>query len=186
MLKNITQSLKNLTSARGLALAGILLAIYGVLGSFKIPVPPDPVNNRISLTFLATGMAGMFLGPVPAMLIGALGDILGYMINSYGGAFFPGFTLSAALAGFTYGICLYKKNGIFLFIGILVSSLVIAFGINIVLNTIWLEIMYKKAYTIFSAARVIKNICMYPVHVILLYIVAVAAERTGIKKRYLV
>ena len=83
MLEKIKQSAKNLRNTRALALAGMLLALDAVLGIFKIPFALD---NRITLTFAAVAAAGILLGPVPAMLIGGMGDILGYLLNPGGGA----------------------------------------------------------------------------------------------------
>ena len=82
--RNFIQSAQNLTSTRHLALAGMLLAMHAVLGYFKIPLFSP--TNRITFTFAATATAGMVLGPVPAMLVGGLGDILGYFINPGGAA----------------------------------------------------------------------------------------------------
>ena len=71
---DFAESAKGLKNTRRLALAGMLLALYAVLGLVKIPLfTPD---NRITFTFAATAAAGMVLGPVPAMLVGGLGDIL--------------------------------------------------------------------------------------------------------------
>jgi len=52
-------------------------------------------------------MVGIFYGPTAGFMAGAISDVLGYMINPMGGAYFPGFTLSTALAGMIPGL-IYK------------------------------------------------------------------------------
>lgn len=188
MLKKIKNSAKNLTDTRGLVLAAMLLAVYAVLGIFKIPIPPASLENRLTLTFAATSSAGIILGPIPAMLVGGLGDILGYLLNPGGGVYFPGFTISAALGGFIYGICLYGSN-----IKSMKSALwrvalavfLITLFLNMCLNTFWLMLMYKKAYHIFAAARIIKNLAAYPLHVAVIFALYTLFEKTGIRKKYL-
>ena len=181
MLKNLVKSAKNLTNTRALALAGMLLAMYAVLGIFKIPLlSPD---NRITFTFTATAAAAIILGPVPAMLVGGLGDILGYFLNPGGNAFFIGFTISAALSGLVYGLCLYSKSEKRIIWWILIAEFVITFCINIILNTYWLSVLYSKAYTIFAMARIIKNFASFPIHVLLIWALSAVINRTNVIKK---
>ena len=190
MLKKLTSSARNLTNTRGLVLTAMLLAMHAGLGAFKIPFALD---NRITLTFAVTATAGIILGPVPAMLVGGLGDILGYFINPGGGAYFFGFTISGMLGGLVYGLCLYgikaQQNKMNVetkaMLRIMLACAIITFFINIILNTFWLSVMYGKAYTIFSAARIIKNFVVYPFHIIVIQAVFILTERTGMRKKYL-
>ena len=190
MLKKLISSARNLTDTRGLVLTAMLLAMHACLGAFKIPFALD---NRITLTFAVTSAAGIVLGPVPAMIVGGLGDILGYFINPGGGAYFFGFTISGMLGGLIYGLCLYgiklpddkRKSAIKAFLLIMLSCALITLFVNIILNTYWLSVMYGKAYTIFSAARIIKNFIVYPLHIIVIFALFMLTERTGIRKKYL-
>ena len=192
MLKNIKQavlgigggfkqSAKNLTSTRHLALAGMLLAMYAVLGIYKIQLFTQ--DNRITFTFAATAVAGMVLGPVPAMLVGGLGDILAYVLNPGGGAYFFGFTISAALGGLIHGVLLYKANPKYALLRVIIAELIITFFINIILNTYWLSILYAKAYQIFAWARIVKNFAAYPVHVIVVFALFMLIHRTNLSKK---
>lgn len=180
MLENLKDSAKNLTNTRALALAGMLLALNAVLGIFKIPFALD---NRITLTFAATSAAGIILGPVPAMLVGGLGDILGYLLNPGGGAYFFGFTISGALGGLIYGLCLYKREKKYIIWWIVLAVCLITFFVNILLNTYWLSVMYAKAYSFFAAARIIKNFVVAPVHIIIIFAVYMLILRTNIHKK---
>ena len=192
MLKNIKQvvlgigsgfkqSAQNLTSTRHLALAGMLLAMHAVLGYFKIPLFSP--TNRITFTFAATATAGMVLGPVPAMLVGGLGDILGYFINPGGAAYFFGFTISAALGGLIHGVLLYKAAPKYALLRVIIAEFIITFFVNIILNTYWLSVLYAKAYQIFTWARIVKNFVAYPVHVIIVFALFMLIYRTNLSKK---
>lgn len=180
MLKNFVESAKNLSKTRSLAFTGMLIAMYAILGSIKIPLAMD---NRITLTFAATSVAGIILGPVPAMIVGGAGDILAYMLNSGGGAYFFGFTISAALGGLVYGVCLYKRKRERSLWWIIVAVCIITFFINIILNTCWLSIMYSKAYSVFAVARILKNFAAAPVHIVVIFALYMLIERTNISKK---
>lgn len=182
MLKKLKTSAQNLTNVQGLVLTAMLLAMHAVLGIFKIPFALD---NRITLTFAVSAAAGIVLGPVPAILVCGFGDILGYMLNPGGGAYFFGFTVSAMLGGLIYGICLYKRDKKYAIWWIVLAVFLVTLFVNMILNTYWLSVMYGKAYQIFAAARIIKNLVVYPVHVIVIFAVFMLTERTGIRKKYL-
>ncbi len=180
-LENFRQSARNLTNTRHLALAGMLLAMHAVLGIIKIPLlTPD---NRITFTFAATAAAGITLGPVPAMLVGGLGDILGYFLNPGGGAYFFGFTISAALGGLVHGVLLYKAEPKYAFWRVIIAELIITLFINIMLNTYWLSVLYAKAFAVFSAARIIKNFAAFPIHVLIVFALYELIYRTNLSKK---
>lgn len=181
MFKNLVKSAENLTNTRALALAGMLLAMHAVLGIFKIPLLSP--ENRITFTFTATAAAGMILGPIPAMLVGGLGDVLGYFLNPGGNAYFFGFTISAALSGLIHGLLLYKKSEKHIIWWILLAEFLITFFVNIILNTYWLGIMYNKAYVIFAMPRIIKNFVSYPLHVLLIWALSAVINRTNVIKK---
>lgn len=180
MLKNLKLSAKNITTTRGITLSGILLALYVVLSLFTIPLTPD---NRIVLTFIATAAAGYTLGPVPAMLVGGMGDVLGYFLNP-NGAYFFGFTLSAMLNGLICGVCFYRKKFKYIFLWILLSRILMTFGVNIILNTLWLSILYDKAANFFAIPRIIKNLAAMPVQLVITFVMLTAIERFGLKNKF--
>ena len=189
LFKRIVRSAGNLTDVRGLVLSGVLLGLHAVLGGLKIPFALD---NRITLTFAVNAAVGIILGPVPAAVVGGAGDVLGYLINPGGGPYFPGFTLSGMLGGFIYGLFLYgitlspdRKKATAKSALLILSCAVVTFFVNIVLNTYWLSVLYKKAFAIFSAARIIKNLVVYPLHAVVVFALFTLTERTGIRKKYL-
>lgn len=109
-IKRLSNSALELKSVYGLAVAAMLLAIRVVLGLFANATLPMFGNTvKISAAFLPIAAAGALLGPIPAMLVGALGDVLSYIISP-SGAYIPGFTISGALTGLIYGFAFYKNK----------------------------------------------------------------------------
>ncbi len=121
---------------------------------------------RISFAFLPTAMAGLLLGPVPAMIIAGLADILGYLLNPLGVYHF-GFTLTAILAGLIYGLCFYQRD--VKIWHVLVAKFLIDLFLNIGLNTIWIHQLYGKGILVLLPSRAYKNLFQYPIDVILLF-----------------
>lgn len=191
---------------------------------------------RVGIGSIPLIMAGMMFGPVVGGLTGIVSDVVGYMINPMGGAFFPGFTLTAALYGIISGL-LFKNIkiqnlkinfniinaivmlmfGVGLFalvmntglptetnvlliivLMVLVTALFIvipfvisnkfkrddrlitfdkiAFVVSVtyvinalLLNTLWLSIMFDQAFVAFLPGRVIAAVVTIPVYTIVIY-----------------
>ncbi len=93
-------------STRSLATVSLLCAISIILArvfGLVVPIAGFPAL-KLNFAFLPLIMAGVLYGPSAGTLCGLVSDILGYMINPQGGAFFPGFTLSTALCGTIPGL----------------------------------------------------------------------------------
>lgn len=133
-----------------LVLASFLIALEIVLTRF-IGVSIN-FFSRYSLQFLAHVLCGYFLGPLYAPITLAAADILGFFINPGGYAFFPGYTLSAAINGLIYGSLLYKKQVTFLrSIGaVMTSHLLVTLG----LGSLWLSLMSGRQFWEVFVAKV--------------------------------
>lgn len=125
-----TGSAKELKSVKCLAMAGLMTALFIILDmcSFKVGV-----FLKINVAFFALAAVGMFFGPVPALLAAVAGDLIGCLVS--GQAPFPLLTVTAALEGLVYGVCLYKKEGTKLAVMAVVARLIDSFVINLLLNT---------------------------------------------------
>ena len=108
---------------------------------------------RIGFGFLPVAVMGMLYGPLWAGIGYAIGDVLGMLIFP-SGPYFPGFTLSAFLTGLVYGLLLCKKEVTWQ--RALIASLIISVFINLGLDTLWLSILYGKAYIPILVGRLIK------------------------------
>ena len=88
-----------------LAVSALLIAADVVLT--RLLAINTPVM-KISLGFAAVALSALLYGPWWAAVTAALGDLLGALLFPTG-AYFPGFTLTAALTGVIFGLCLYQK-----------------------------------------------------------------------------
>jgi len=103
-MENITNNKWMTTSV--LVKAGLLAGLSIVLTrafSFMIPLAGLPAL-RIGFGSLPVIIAGILFGPLVGGAVGVVADLIGFMINPMGGAYFPGFTVSAALNGVIPGL----------------------------------------------------------------------------------
>ena len=167
-------SLDEFRRPRSLVLAGLLSAAAVVMDRL-LTIPVSPVLE-IGFAFLATALCAYLCGPWVAGTAGIAVDILSYFLRP-NGAFFFGFTLNQFLLGFIYGLWLYKRRpNPWLALGACLTVMVL---INFLLTPLWLNIMYGKAFVIFSTAKIIKNILKLPIDVALLYGALRMAQRAG-------
>ncbi len=178
MFKNFQLSAKNLTKTRVICISAILSALFIVFYSFKLQLAPE---LRITFTFIPLALAGWLLGPVPAMLVGLVGDLVGCILFP-AGPYFPGFTLTQILAGLIFGIFLYRKNAEKIFLPVLFSKTIISLFLNVGLNALWLSMLYKKAWIVYVISHSVKNIIALPIEVILLLFIIKVLHSRGIQK----
>ena len=143
---------KNLT--KQLCALALLIAVGVVLGRL---VPVLSVwNTKIEFSFVAVMLAACIAGPIGGMVTGALIDFIGAILLPTG-PYFPGFTATAALTGLVFGLLLYKKCNLGrIVIAVLSTQLVCGF----LLNTLFISILYTKAFTVLLATREIQVVVM--------------------------
>lgn len=151
---------------RVLVLMGLFIAINVILSRFVTPI--DLPYVRVSFGFIATAFSSILLGPILGGLSAAIADILGFFLKPSTGSFFPGFTVSALLAGIFYGLFLHKKPESLLRTVLAVISITLI--IDLGLNTYWLSILYKKAWVILLGQRIVKSAIMLPIQVTLIHL----------------
>ena len=149
------------------ALLLALLIIFSRFLSIKTPI------MKISFAFVPTMLCAIWLGPKYTVLINVLGDIIGATLFPTG-PYFVGYTISTAVAGFIYGMILYKKDNNsytdkqFL-IRLIISTVLVAIISNMFLNTLWVSITGGKAFMVLFWTRVPKQLIMIPIHVIVVF-----------------
>ena len=105
---------------------------------------------KISFTYLPLALLGAFFSPLWAALGNTIADTVGMWLLPKS-SFFLGFTLNAALVGFIYSICLHNKTKSWK--NIIIASLLINFGVNLVLTSTWLHMMYQTPLLALMATR---------------------------------
>lgn len=141
-------------------------------------------NLKIGFSFVPVALAARLFGPVEAMLVYGIGDVVGTFLFPVG-AYFPGFTVSAVLSGLIYGMFLYKKNGSYVFFGKKDSKatkkseiirIVGAVGLiqlicSFLLNSLWISIAYGAPFAAQLVTRWPQSLGMGVVQIVLLALV---------------
>lgn len=152
-------------------LSGILLALVIVLNRFVSIKTPLLV---ISFTFVPIMMSAIWLGPKYSTLIAALGDFIGAILFPFG-TYFPGFTVSPGLTGLIYGMFLYKKQNNEMtdkkfIIRLIISNLLVLGIVEIFVVSLWLNMLYGKAYLLVVSSRVVAQVIMFPIRIITIFV----------------
>jgi len=121
---------------------------------------------RISFEFIPIAISAILFGPVTAGVAAAIADVLGMVIFPKG-AYFPGFTLSAFISGYLYGIILYKKK--ITIVRTFAAVLVVIITTSLILNTIWLIYLTKNGAYAILATRLVKCLVFLPVQTFMIY-----------------
>ncbi|MEG0566145.1 MAG: folate family ECF transporter S component [Hungatella sp.] len=171
-----SDSYAELKQVKTITTMAMFAAISVILGYFTIAIG-DYI--KIGFSTIANQFVYYLFGPVSGGFFGGALDILKYLVKPTG-AYFPGFTLNAILAGGIYGILLYKKPVTFK--RILLAEFLVALICNVILGTFWLKILYGKSFMVLLPIRAFKNLLMWPINAMLFYSIVKAMETAGITK----
>ncbi|MBR5262692.1 MAG: folate family ECF transporter S component [Clostridia bacterium] len=142
-----------------LILCALFIAMQVVLSRF---LSINLQYLKIGFSFIPVMFASYLFGPAGGVVVATVSDLVG-AIAFPSGAFFPGFTVTAALSGFIYGFAFYKNcSTLKIIAGVLTNEIVC----SLVLNTIWLSIMYTSDFTTLLATRVWQAVAMVIVQII--------------------
>ena len=145
---------------------GLLIALNILLSRF-LSIQPTPFL-RINFGFLAVAAAGLIYGPLAGGAAAAIADVLGFFIFPSGGAYFPGITLSALLAGMRYGLFLHGRRPSFW--RCLLASASVCLFVDAGLTTWWLTLIIAgKTFAVLFVPRLIKALVAIPVQTMLLF-----------------
>ena len=150
------------SNTKKLAVSALLIALDVVLTRLLA------INTnvmKIGLGFAAVALSAMLYGPWWAALTAALGDLLGAVLFPTG-AYFPGFTLTAACTGLLFGLCMYKKPARW-------HWPVLAAALNTLLvtylaNTALICYISGNAFSVLLTARAVQLAVMFPVQALVL------------------
>ena len=126
-------------STKALTSMALLIALEIVLSRF---LSFSAWNTKIGLAFVPVVIAAILLGPLSAGIVGAVSDFLGAVLFPIG-TYFPGFTLTAFLMGLCYGLFLHRSQS---FPRILGAVAVHQLILSLLLNTLWISLLYGSPY----------------------------------------
>lgn len=170
-----------LRNVRVLAFSGLVCAMAIVLESFPVYILGPSLKIYFSFVVVSLGCA--YYGPVVGMIAGGIIDSVGFLLAGYGEPYFPGYLVTAVLSGLIYGVLLYKHRPTLL--RIIVVRLIINYGSNVLLGSVWKSMLYGKGYLYYAASGFIKNTTMLPIEVFLMWAALTAADRMGLDRKYL-
>ena len=169
--------MREIRNVRVITLAAMLTAVAVILGFFKIPI-----TSLIEIRFqsIPVKLAGMLMGPFVGGTVGILTDVLSYLVRPTG-AFFPGFTITSLVTGVIFALFLYKKP--FSMFRVAMAELTTGLLCSMLLNTLWLSILYKTPYLTTFMARLPKELVMLPINILIICLVSKAVH--GLAEHFL-
>ena len=139
-------SAKELKSVPALAMCAMFAALALILNSVaSINLGP---YIKIGFSGIPNQIVDYLFGPITGGLFAGILDLVKYFMKP-DGAFFFGFTFNAMLAAFIYG-CFYYRQKLTLK-RVLIAKLVVVLVVNIVLNTLWLDMPVRQRFPCNSA-----------------------------------
>lgn len=153
-----SDSLHEFTVTKNLVLCGLMAAIAIVLSMIaSISIGP---YVKIGFSGIPNRIVEFLFGPVVGCIFGGALDLLKFMIKP-DGPFFFGFTFNVMLAGLIYGCLLYHKP--LSIKRIVIAEFLVKLIVNCGLNTLWISMLYGKAFFVLLPMRLLKNVIMLPI-----------------------
>ena len=138
----------------------LLIAVNIVVTRF---LSVQTTTIRISFGFIPTALTSMLFGPYVGAGAAFLSDFLGMVVNSKGLSYFPGFGISEALYGLSYGLFLYRREKSLrrIILCVVLQAIIIDLG----LGTLWLHILFKNPVWVILGSRLISAAVMVPIKI---------------------
>lgn len=184
-------SAKELKSTRNLVICAMMAALAIVL-SYTTSFYITP-TIKVGFSGLPNRLVDFMFGPVVGAIFGGVMDVLKFLIKPDGGFFF-GYTLTAMVGGFIYGLLFYKlqikkpldihvetETRTMLFwawvkvnakaiLLIFLANLLVKVICNIGMNTLWTSMTTGKAWLALIPTRLTKNLIQVPTDTVLHFV----------------
>lgn len=142
-----------------LAVCGMMIAVDVVLARLA---SLNTEVSRFGLALFVVAIVARLYGPVAAMTVHGISDIIGAIVFP-NGPYFPGFTVTAVLIGLIYGVMFYRSVNWW---RILVAVLGAQVVCTLCLNTLWLSILMDKSFWVFLPGRLIQAAITTPIQLV--------------------
>ena len=168
-------SAKELKKTSALAVCAMLAALALILNSVaSINIGP---YVKIGFSGIPNQLMDYLFGPVSGCLFAGVLDLVKFFMKP-DGPFFFGFTFNAMLAAFIYG-CFYYRRKLTIW-RVLAAKFVVILIVNVLLNTLWLDMLYGKGFIAILPMRALKNLIMWPIDSVIFFTITGLLEPTGI------
>ncbi len=158
-------ALHTMRKTRILTATALLCALAALVDMFFLPI--GGAFLRIQFSFLIAGLLSAVAGPILALPAGALVDTLSFILAGGDPAgYFPGYTLSSMCCYLIYALFFYRAN--LSLSRICAARMTVNVFINVMLGSVWKEMLYGKAYIVYFVSGAIKNIAMLPAELFLM------------------
>ena len=163
--------IKSRDLTKKIALLAVLTAMGVVLGRF-VPLV-NILTSKYEFSFAAVMLAAYLTGPVGGAVVGGLVDLIGALLVPTG-AYFPGFTVTAALAGMIFGFAF--RNGCSL-PRVIAAVLANQIFCTLLINTFFIsELFSPKGFTALLATRAVQAGVMAVIQIVFGYIFLVKMD----------
>lgn len=159
------EAVSRLKNVRVLAAVALLIALTIAMATLYIPLPN---NLHVFFNYAPKALCAMVCGPVAALGVGFVMDILSFLARPMG-AFFPGYTVTTMVAMLIYALGFFGKK--LTIPRIAITKLAVNVICNIGLNSLWNSILMGKAFVVFLAGSATKNLLLWPIEVLVMVIV---------------
>ena len=154
-------------NARNISFLALLLASEIVLSRF---CSINTNGIKIGFNFVPKVLCAMCVGPVPCAVVCALSDFLGAMLFPFG-PYHPGFTATAFVSGFIYGLLMYnlpKYSKAQIMLRVTLAVLIGSLAIGLCINTVWVSQLYgSKTYAGWFLYRIPEYFVAVPTQIII-------------------
>ncbi len=163
---------------KDIVLAGFFIAISVLLTRvFSANLYIAGVNSaRLAFGFVPIMLAGILLGPALGMCVGALADILGFLLFPTG-MYYPLITLTSAMVGLLPWAIYRLTSKLSEWKRALLAVGITQVVCSMFLQTLWLSILFGKSYEVLFYPRAVIALIMIPV-----FFAIIQSVLTGLKK----
>lgn len=166
-------------TAFSIALLGILTALRLVvsrIGSIRLTR-----DIRISLAFIVTVIIAYYFGPLWTAVFNGIMNLLIFFLFPTGDPFFIGYTLSAIIGGFIYGLFLYPYQ--LSWIRTILAVVLVTLIVNLFLNALWATMLYQVPFWISISSRLIKELIQLVPQIVISYLTLQIVSKLKIESK---
>ena len=149
-------------SAQMISLLGMLTALQMVL---QYLVAINTPIMRIGFGFVPVAIAAILYGPLGALPVGVIADVMGSTLFSTG--WYPPLTITAACYAITFGVLLYNKYSPG-FVRITMAAVIYNFIFSMLLQTYLLTFLTGRGFEVLISTRSVQACIMFAIQMVML------------------